>query len=65
MDGDGSDADNDAKEQNVKSQIEAALSAKFESLFGKKLFIVKYFVFFCNLVNIMLTGPAAATTVKI
>ena len=65
MDGDGRDDDDDTKIQNTKSQEVAALGAKFESLFGKMLSIVKHFVFFCNLVNIMHAGPAAATTVKI
>ncbi len=58
------DADDDAKVQNTKSQKEAALGAKFESLFGKMQSIVKYVVIFCNPVNIMHAGPAAATTVK-
>ena len=35
MDGDGRDADDDAKIQHTKSQIEAALGTKFESLLGK------------------------------
>jgi hypothetical protein len=41
-----------------KFQLEAALGAKFESLFGKMMINVKYFVFFCNLVNILHVGPA-------
>jgi hypothetical protein len=47
------DADDDAKVQNTKSQLEAALGAKFESLFGKMMRNVKYFAFSCNHVNIL------------
>jgi hypothetical protein len=46
------DDDEEAKVQNTKSQTEAALGGKFEILFRKKHPHVKYFVFFCNLVNI-------------
>ena len=56
------DDDQDAKVQNTKSQAEAALGATFEILFGKKHPDVKYFIFFCNLVNILHAGPAAAAT---
>jgi hypothetical protein len=60
------DDDEEAKVQNTKSQTEAALRAMFENLFGNKLPDVKYFVFFCNLVNILHAGPAAeATKIKI
>ncbi len=64
MDG---DADNEeakiwSKNQNTKSQTEVALGAKFEILFRKKHPDVKFFVLFCNLVNILLAGPAAAAT---
>jgi hypothetical protein len=45
-----------------KSQIEAALGAKFEILFRKKHPDVKFFVLFCNLVDILHAGPAAAAT---
>jgi hypothetical protein len=45
-----------------KSQTEAALGATFEILFGKKHPDVKYIIFFCNLVNILHAGPAAAAT---
>jgi hypothetical protein len=60
--------DDDAKVQNKKSQ--AAFGAnnsagKFESLLGKMLINVTYFVSFCNLVSILHVGPAAATKVKI
>ena len=58
------DVENDAKVQTTKSQIQAALGAKFESLFVKMLNNIKYFVFFCNLVDILHVGPAA-TKVKI
>jgi hypothetical protein len=54
------DNDEEAKVQNTKSQTEAALEATFEILFGKKHPDVKYFIFFCNLVNILHAGPAAA-----
>ncbi len=37
-------------------QLEAALGAQFESLFEKMLTNVKYFVFLCNLVNILRAG---------
>jgi hypothetical protein len=40
----------------------AALRATFEILFRKKHPDVKYFIFFCNLVNILHDGPAAAAT---
>ena len=56
------DDDQDAKVQNTKSQTEAALGATFEIRFGKKHPDVKYFIFFCNLVNILHAGPAAAAT---
>ena len=61
MDG---DADYDSEIQNTKFQTQAALGPKFENLFQKMLTHVKYFVFFCNLVNILHAGPAA-TQVKI
>ncbi len=56
------DDDQDAKVQNIKSQTEAALGATFEILFGKRHQDVKYFIFFCKLVNILHAGPAAAAT---
>jgi hypothetical protein len=57
------DNDEEAKVQNTRSQTEAAFGATFEILFGKKQHPhVKYFVFFCNLVNILHAGPAAAAT---
>jgi hypothetical protein len=56
------DNDEEAKVQNTKSQTEAALGATFELLFGKKHPDVKYFIFFCSLVNILHAGPAAAAT---
>jgi hypothetical protein len=56
------DNDEEAKVQNTKSQTEAALGATFENLFGKKHPDVKYYIFFCNLVNILHAGPAAAAT---
>ncbi len=65
LDGDGQDADDDAKVQNTKSQIESALDAKFEGLFEKMLGNIKYFVLLCNLVQILQDGHAAATKVKI
>jgi hypothetical protein len=43
----------EAKVQNTKSQTEAALGATFDILFGNKRPDVKYFIFFCNLVNIL------------
>jgi hypothetical protein len=52
----------DAEVQNTKSQTEAALGATFENLFGNKHPDIKYFIFFCNLVNILHAGPAAAAT---
>jgi hypothetical protein len=55
--------DEEAKIQNTKSQTEAALGATFELLFGMKLPELKFFAFFCNLVNILY--PAAATKIKI
>ena len=58
------DVENDAKVQTTKSQIQAALGAKFQSLFVKMLNNIKYFVFFCNLVDILHVEPAA-TKVKI
>jgi hypothetical protein len=61
MDG---DADYDSEIQNTRLQTQAALGPKFETLFQKMLTHVKYFVFFCNLVNILHAGPAA-TQVKI
>ena len=54
----------DAKVQDTKSQLQAALGAKFENLFGKMWSIVSYFVIFCNLSQILHVAPAA-TTVKI
>jgi hypothetical protein len=60
MDGDADDEE--AKVQNKKSLTEAALEAKFEILFHKMLLHFKYFAFFCNLVNILHAGPAAAAT---
>jgi hypothetical protein len=60
MDGDADDEE--AKVQNTKSRTEAALEAKFEILFQKILPHVKYFVFSCNLVNILHAGLAAAAT---
>jgi hypothetical protein len=66
MDGDADDgADSTAEVRNTKSQLKAAIGAKFESLFEKMLTNVKKFVFFCNLVNILAVGPAATTKVKI
>ena len=56
------DDDEEAKIQNIKSQTAAALGATFEILFGGIHPHVKYFVFFCNLVNILHAGPAAAAT---
>ncbi len=57
------DSDGETKVQNTKSQTEAALGATFEILFGKKHTDVKYyFILFCNLVNILHAGPAAAAT---
>ena len=47
-----------------KSQLQAALGAKFENLFGKMWSIVSYFVIFCNLFNILHDAPAE-TKVKI
>ncbi len=44
------------------TQIEAALGAKFEILFGKKHPDVIFFFLFCNLVNILHADPAAAAT---
>ncbi len=60
MDGDADDEE--AKVQNTQSMTEAALGAKFENLFHKMPPHLKYFVFFCNLVNILHAGPAAAAT---
>ena len=54
----------DAKVQNTKSQLQATLGAKFETLFQKMCSEVSYFVIFCNLVNFMHVAPAA-TKVKI
>ena len=54
--------DEETKVQNTKAQTEAALGATFEILFGKKHPDVKYVIFFCNLVNILHAGPAAAAT---
>ena len=54
----------DAKIQNTKSQLQAALGANFENLFQKMSSCVSYFVIFCNLVNFMHVAPAA-TKVKI
>ncbi len=63
---DGEADDKEAKVQNTKSLTEAALGAKFEILFHKMLPHVKYFDFFCNLINILHAGPAeAATKIKI
>jgi hypothetical protein len=45
-----------------KCLIEAALGAKFEIRFHNMLPHIKSFVFFCNLVDILHTGPAAAAT---
>jgi hypothetical protein len=59
------DNDEETKVQNTKSQTEAALGkvgATFEILFGKKHPDVKYFILFCNLVNLLHAGPAAAAT---
>jgi hypothetical protein len=56
------DDDEEAKIQNIKSQTAAALGATFEILFGGIHPHVKYFVLFCNLVNILHAGPAAAAT---
>jgi hypothetical protein len=47
------DADDDAKVQNTKSQLEAPLGAKFERLLGKMLRNVKYYAFSCNHINIL------------
>ncbi len=58
----GLDNDEEAKDKNTKSQTEAALGATFEILFGKKHPDIKYFIFFCNLVNILHAGPAAGST---
>ena len=54
----------DAKIQNTKSQLQAALGANFENLFQKMSSCVSYFVIFCNLVNFMHVAPAA-TKVKL
>ncbi len=56
------DNDEEAKVQKTKSQTEAALGATFEILFGNKHPDVEYFIFSCNLVNILHSGPAAAAT---
>jgi hypothetical protein len=59
------DCDNDegAKVQNTRSQTEAALGATFQILFGAMHAHVKYFIFFCNLVDILHAGHAAAATI--
>ena len=54
----------DAKVQNTKSQLQATLGAKFETLFEKMCSEVSYFVIFCNLFNILHDAPAE-TKVKI
>jgi hypothetical protein len=54
--------DEDAKVQNTKSLTEAALGAKFESLFRNMYPHVNFFVFFGNLVNILHAGPVSAAT---
>ena len=54
----------DAKVQNTKSQLQATLGAKFETLFQKMCSEVSYFVIFCNLFNILHDAPAE-TKVKI
>jgi hypothetical protein len=60
------DSDHDTEEdeetplfRTIKSQLQAALGAKFENMFGKLFNSVSYFVLFCNLVNILDVGPAA------
>ncbi len=59
------DCENDAKVQNTKSQLEAALGAKFKSLLEKRPINITYFVFLCNLVNILhVTAGPAATKIK-
>jgi hypothetical protein len=47
------DDDEEAKIQNTRSQTEAALGATFQILFGEMHAHVKYFIFFCNLVDIL------------
>jgi hypothetical protein len=56
------DDDDEAKVQDTKSQTEAAFGGTFELLFENKHPDVKYFIFFCTLVNILHAGPAAAAT---
>ncbi len=56
------DDDEEAKVQNTTYQTEPALGPTFEILFGEKHAHVKYFIFFCNLVDILHAGPAAAAT---
>ena len=49
--------------RSIKSQLHAALGARFEIMFGKLFNSVSYFVIFCDHVNILDDGPAA-TKVK-
>jgi hypothetical protein len=54
------------KIQNPRQRLlSSSLWATIEILFGKKHPDVKYFIFFCNLVNVLHAGPAAAATKKI
>ena len=55
------DSDDDAKVQNTKSQLEAVLGEKFESLFEKMFTNIISIVFFCNVINILHVMPAATT----
>ncbi len=56
MDGDG---DDDAKVQNINSQLDASLGLELDNLFGKILTSVKYLDIFLQPCPILHVGPLA------
>jgi hypothetical protein len=50
------DVKNDRKNSKINSHLQILFGAQFEQLYGKMHGNVKYFVIFCNLVNILDVG---------
>ena len=48
-----SDAENESRTSKINTRLQALCGAQLETLFGKMHGNVKYFVIFCNLVNIL------------
>jgi hypothetical protein len=58
------DVENEDRISKINTRQQALFGAQFETLFGKMHGIVKYFVIFCNLVNILDVGAEKIDAVK-